>query len=212
MKKNIGFSKEYWDKNYSELEVMDGVFNAASHARYFKSYFDVEEIDLNSIVDFGFGLGYLFREFLKILKPDYALGLEPSSYAFTKGKRLLKNYKIKLREEDLVSWCNRKEKRVYDLGICTSIFQYLDSKEISQVLPVISQKVKFLYFSVPTDLEQDRLKKELDFVDPYAFRRSREEYLDLITPHFTIVSGRILESKKYFGHENTHLTDLLFRF
>jgi hypothetical protein len=140
------------------------------------------------------------------------LGLEPSGHAFSKGKRLLKNYQVKLREEDLVSWCNRKEKRVYDLGICTSIFQYLKNDEIRQVLPVISKKVKFLYFSVPTDLEQDRLKKELDFVDQYAFRRSREEYLDLITPHFTIVSSRILESKIYFDPENTHLTDLLFRF
>lgn len=212
MKKNTGFSKEYWDKNYSDLEEMDGVVNASSHVRYVKGYFDVEDIELNSIIDFGFGLGYLFREFLKNLKPDYALGLEPSSYAFSKGKKLLKNYQVKLREEDLASWCNRKEKKIYDLGICTSIFQYLKNDEIRQALPIISKKVKFLYFSVPTDLEQDRSKKELDFVDQYAFRRSREEYLELINPHFTIVSGRILESKIYFGPDNTHLTDLLFRF
>lgn len=212
MEKNKGFSKEYWDKNYSDLEVMDGIFNASSHVRYVKSYFDVEEMELDSIIDFGFGLGYLFREFLKIIKPNYALGLEPSSYAFSKGKKLLKNYNVKLREEDIVSWCNKNEKKVYDLGICTSIFQYLGDKEIAQVLPQISKKVKFLYFSVPTDLEQNRLKKELDFVDPYAYRRSREEYLDLITPHFTIVSSRILESKIHFNADNTHLTDLLFRF
>jgi len=212
MEKNKGFSKDYWDKNYSDLEVMDGIFNASSHARYVKSYFDVEEMEINSIIDLGFGLGYLFREFLKFLKPNYALGLEPSAYAFSKGKKLLKNYNVKLREEDIVSWCDKKEKKVYDLGICTSIFQYLTNDEITQVLPNISNKVKFLYFSVPTDLEQDRLKKELDFVDPYAHRRSREEYLNLIGPHFTIVSGRILESKIHFNSDNTPLTDLLFRF
>lgn len=212
MEKNKGFSKEYWDKNYSDLEVMDGIFNASSHVRYVKSYFDVEEMELNSIIDFGFGLGHLFKEFLKVLKPSYALGLEPSPYAYLKGKKLLKNYKVKLREEDIVSWCNKNEQRVYDLGICTSIFQYLKNDEIIQALPHISSKVKFLYFSVPTDLEQDRLKTELNFVDPYAYRRSKEEYLSLIAPYFTIVSSRILESKIHFSPENTHLTDLLFRF
>ena len=212
MSEKNGFSKEYWDKNYSDVGVMDGIFNASSHAHYVKSYFDVEEIELKSIIDFGFGLGYLFREFLKVLKPKIALGLEPSPYAFLKGKKLLKNYKVKLRDEDILAWTQINEKKIYDLGICTSIFQYLESDEINQVLPYISQKVKFLYFSVPTDLEQDRLKKELDFVDLYALRRSREEYLDLIKPHFTFVSSRILESKIHFKPDNTRLTDLLFRF
>jgi SAM-dependent methyltransferase len=212
MEKNKGFTKDYWDKNYSDLEVMDGIFNATSHARYVKGYFDVEEVELKSIIDLGFGLGYLFREFIKIIKPNYALGLEPSSFAFAKGQKLLRNYKVKLKEEDILSWAIKNEKKIYDLGICTSVFQYLKNEEINQVLPHISKKVRFLYFSVPTDIEQDRLKKELDFVDPYAIRRSKQEYLDLIGPYFTIVSSRILESKAYFGPNNTHLTDLLFRF
>ncbi len=207
-----GFTKDYWDKNYSDLEVMDGIFNASSHAKYVKSYFEVEEIELKSIIDFGFGLGYLFKEFLKVLRPTFAMGIEPSSYAFRKGKKILLNQNAKLREEDILTWVSRMEKRVYDLGICTSVFQYLKNEEINQVLPMMAQKVRFLYFSVPTDLEQDRLKKELDFVDLYAFSRSKEDYLKLLNPYFTIVSSRILESKIHFGPENTHLTDLLFRF
>ena len=42
-----GFSKEYWDKNYSEPEDMDGVFNAKNHALYLKNFFDLENVEVN---------------------------------------------------------------------------------------------------------------------------------------------------------------------
>jgi len=72
--------------------------------------------------------------------------------------------------------------------------------------------MKYLYFSVPTDLEFKRQKEEYEFVDEYAIHRKREKYLKWIKPHFTFVGTRMLESKIFFNDDNSHFKEHLFRF
>lgn len=212
------FDKSYWDKNYSDPMSMDGIGNAKEHVRYLESFFNVEHVDISTVIDLGFGYGHLFREMLKTFKPHMARGIEPSPYAFKKVKldklRPVPSTDLKLYEEDLITWCksNRKNETKFDLGICTSVFQYLSDKDLKVIIPILAKRVKYLYLTVPTDLELKRQIEELDFKDEYAIHRSREKYQKLLRPHFTFVSSRVLESKSYFDDESTHFTDLLFRY
>jgi len=91
-------------------------------------------------------------------------------------------------------------------------FQYLSDEEIKEILPILSQRVKYLYFSVPTDQELKKQIEDVEFHDEYAIHRKREKYLKMLQPHFTFVSSRILESKYHFNQDNSYFTDLLFRF
>jgi hypothetical protein len=213
-----GFALDYWQANYSEPEEMDGIVNAGEHALYLKHFFGVEYVDINSVIDFGFGLGHIFEAVLKEFIPYRAQGIEPSEHAFKEVKkraiRPVESTNLKIECTDLVSWCekNKDKGRAFDLGICTSVFQYLEDKEIEKVLPVMAAKTKFLYFSVPTDKELDRQKSDLEFCDQYAIRRSRSRYLKWLAPHFTIVGARLLESRHFHDEETTPFTDLLFRF
>jgi trans-aconitate methyltransferase len=212
------FDKTYWDKNYAEPMSMDGIGNARDHARYLKSFLAIEHVDISSIVDLGFGYGHLFREMLKTFIPHRAVGIEPSPYAFKKAKldklRPVESTDLKLYEEDLITWCrtDRKKNNNFDLGICTSVFQYISDKDLKEIIPILAKRIKYIYLTVPTDVELGRQVSELEFKDEYAIHRSRKKYQRLLKPHFTFVSSRILESKHYFDEESTHFTDLLYRF
>lgn len=213
-----GFSEEYWSENYAEAESMDGIGNVDAHVGYMKNFFGLEFVDISSVVDFGFGLGHLFEGVMKEFIPYRALGIEPSNYAYELVKKRsiapVESTQLTLKKIDLVSWCQEQtpKSRWFDLGICTSVLQYLSDEECEFVLQVMSQKVKYLYFSVPTNKELHRQVDELEFLDRYAIRRSRTRYLKMIRPHFTFVGARILESKFHFKEDDTALTDLLFRF
>jgi len=213
----MSFDKTYWDKNYSDPMSMDGMGNAKDHIRYLKSFFAIENVDVSTIIDFGFGYGQLFREALRAFIPHTAMGLEPSEYIFKKARadkwRPVESTKITLTQQDLKTWClSAKKNQVFDLGICTSVFQYITDKDLKIILPILAKKVKYLYLTVPTDIELKRQVEELDFKDEYAIHRTKERYQKLLRPHFTVVSSRILESKYYFNEETTSFTDLLYRF
>lgn len=217
IKGSDGFSKDYWDVNYSSPDEMDGIGNAQNHANYIKATFDLDFIDISSVVDLGFGLGHLFTAIMKEFIPYRAMGIEPSKYVFDEVKKRgiapVDSTSLKLLNTDLLTWCKDKRyEKHFDLGICTSVFQYLTDDEIKHVLPILSKRVKYLYFSVPTDKELDRQIEDLEFKDEYAIRRSKSWYQKEIKKHFTFVSSRILESKFHFKEENTFFTDLLFRF
>lgn len=216
-KGSIGFSKKYWDVNYSEPEEMDGIINADRHAKYAKAFFDVDYVDISSIIDFGYGLGHLFKAFLNEFAPYRAHGIEPSEFAFYENKigdfKKISSMKLMIENTDLVSWArNLGNEKWFDLGICTSVFQYLTDEEIEEVLPILSEQVKYLYFSVPTDIELGRQVSELEFKDEYAIHRSSTDYYQLISPYFTFLSARVLESKFHSDENKTPFTDLLFRF
>ncbi len=211
------FDKTYWDKNYSEPMTMDGIGNARNHVQYLRAYFSIEHVDVSTVIDLGFGYGHLFREMLRAFVPHTAVGIEPSSYAFKKAKpdrwRAVPSMDLRLYQEDLLTWCRTKRKgNVFDLGICTSVFQYLTDKELKEIIPVLAKRIKFLYLTVPTDQELARQVSELEFKDEYAIHRSRERYQKLLRPHFTFISSRVLESKKFYDEVTTPFTDLLYRY
>ena len=82
-----GFSKEYWDVNYSSPDEMDGIGNAENHAKYIKATLDLDSIDISSVADLGFGLGHLFQAVMKEFIPYRALGIEPSKFVFDQVKK-----------------------------------------------------------------------------------------------------------------------------
>lgn len=225
MKKSLGqqgFGKEYWEVNYAEPDEMDNIINAREHAAYMKAIFALEAIDISSVIDLGFGLGVLFQEVLNSFIPYRACGIEPSKHIFDiTSKKLIKpadSTKLLLENIDLVTWAQKeyksgsKKDKVYDLAICTSVLQYLSDEEIEMVLPVLAQRARYLYLSVPTDLELKKQIEEVDFHDQYAIHRSRGKYLKFIHPNFTFISSRLLESKIHFNEDTSSFTDLLFRF
>lgn len=214
-----GFSKEYWDVNYADPEEMDNIINAKEHALYLESIFKLEFVDISSVIDLGFGLGILFKEVLKTFKPYRAHGIEPSKHPFDllskKKLTAIESTNLTLENIDLLSWAKKKQKKddkIFDLGLCTSVLQYLSDDEIEFILPVMAKRIRYLYFSVPTNLELNRQIEDMKFKDEYAIHRTREKYLKFLRPHFTFVSSRLLESKIHFTEENSHFTDLLFRF
>ncbi len=211
------FNKTYWDKNYSDPMSMDGIGNAKDHTRYLKSFLEIEHVDIGTIIDLGFGYGHLFREMMKAFIPHTAVGIEPSDYAFKKVKldklRPVASTDLKLYQEDLITWCRTKRKNnEFDLGICTSVFQYLSDKDLKEIIPVLAKRIKYIYLTVPTDIELGRQVSELEFKDEYAIHRTREKYQKLLRPHFTFISARILESKHFFNQDTTSFSDLLYRY
>ncbi|EQC44484.1 hypothetical protein M899_2379 [Bacteriovorax sp. BSW11_IV] len=213
----VGFADEYWQVNYASPEEMDGIGNVQSHVGYIKNLFGLEFIDVSSVIDFGFGLGHLFEGVLKEFIPFKAVGVEPSEFAFNEVKKRdinpVESTKLQLYNTDIISFCRKYPSlKRFDLGICTSVFQYLNDDEIEEALAFMALKCKYVYFSVPTDIELKRQVEELEFFDEYAIRRSRSKYQKMIKKHFTFVSSRVLESKIHFDEETTSFTDLLFRF
>lgn len=211
------FEKEYWEANYSQPQSMDGIGNAKDHADYLKAFMSLEMVDVSSIVDLGFGYGYLFQKMMKAFIPYKACGIEPSKLAFNKARqRKLKPVEstdLKLYNEDIQQWCLRPNSKYtrFDLGLCNSVFQYIATEDLKKIIPVLSKRVKYLYLSVPTDIELDRQIEELEFHDTYAIRRSRKFYRDLLGKHFTNISSKMWESKHYFDEKTSLFTDLLYR-
>ncbi len=211
------FDKEYWQQNYSEPGTMDCIGNASLHTKYVKTFFELELVDVSSIIDLGCGYGYLFQKMLKSFLPYKACAIEPSKFALDKARRRklkpVESTKLELFNESIEQWCKREEtkKLRFDLGLCTSVFQYLSEDELKMVVPIMATRLKYLYLTVPTDIELDRQIEELEFHDTYALRRSRKFYRDILSPHFTNISSKLWESKKYFDEETTLFTDLLYR-
>jgi hypothetical protein len=49
--------------NYSEPELMDGIYNAREHAIYAKYFFKIEQFEVKSMIDFAFGYGSMLKAF-----------------------------------------------------------------------------------------------------------------------------------------------------
>ncbi len=210
-----GFSAHYWDTIYSQPQTMDGIINASLHADYLQSMFALDAVKVRSVLDVGFGLGYLFNTVIKRFKPQHAVGIEPSTHAFAEARKVIvapANCRLKLLPIALEDWCasSRRPGR-FDLTLCTSVIQYLDDDVLHQVLPVLAQRSRHLYLTVPTDVEAQRMAVEYHFEDGFALHRTRAEYRELLDPHFTVIGNRLLESKHYFDETNTPFSELLFR-
>jgi hypothetical protein len=51
----------------------------------------------------------------------------------------------------------------------------LSAKDLKEIIPIISKRIKYLYLTVPTDSELGRQISELEFKNEYAIHRSREK-------------------------------------
>lgn len=214
-----GFSLQYWEENYAEPATMDGIYNARRQAAALKAQFDAEYVEIGSLIDFGFGLGYLFRAMIDAFLPHTVVGIEPSAHAFAQVEKqqlsTIESTEITLLPVDILTWCQQTRHAAdepFDLGICTSVFQYLSDPEMARIVPILAQRVKYLYFTVPTDVELQYQSVEFDYVDRYALSRTRDEYRAALGEHFTIVSNRLLESKVHFDEDTSSFNDLVFRF
>lgn len=210
-----GFDETYWRENYGELADMDGIGNAEAHARYLRASFDVVLQPVRSVADFGFGMGRVFEAVLAAFEPFKALGIEPSPVVYDNAaSRTLCGEKTNLALErtDLLTWCRKPDhaRLRFDLGVCTSVWQYLDDASLEEVVPVLARRVRWLYLTVPTaeELEQQRAD---GFHDRYAIGRPRRWYIDLLAPHFTRVGARLVESRERVEEAESPFTDQLFR-
>ena len=105
-----------------------------------------------------------------------------------------------------------KKDQLPDLPVRWGVFQYVETEEVEQVIPLMAQKAKYIYFSVPTDVELLLQKNEVKFFDRYAIWRERDYYYDLLKNDFAFVSTRVLESKQFFDNKKSLFTEDLFRF
>jgi hypothetical protein len=177
--------------------IIDGIDNAKEHAKYLKSVLNLGEVNVQSIGDFGFGKGILLREIAKEFNPKRIMAIDPSKEANDnlQKQKWIKKYSCTIKQTTLENFKEQELSKPLDLGICNSIFQYIPSSKISFVFSKLSRLCRYLYFSVPTQVDYDYMKSELDFIDPYAQVRDKKFYLKNMKPHFTIVSLNLLESK-----------------
>ena len=213
-----GFEDRYWEALFSDPEGMECVGNAARHADYLVAALAVETVSVRSIVGIGVGLGRLFSEVLQRYRPRRALALEPSPWAWSRLKaeelKPTKSTNLRLLRQDLLSLCQRETPGWdrFDLGLCTSVLQYLSETEINHIMPVLAHRVGHLYLTVPTDLELEIQKEESELRDEWAHSRSADWYRARIRPHFAVVSGRLLQSRVLYDERSSPFTDLLYRF
>jgi hypothetical protein len=125
------------------------------------------------------------------------MAIDPSKEANDnlQKQKWIKKYSCTIKQTTLENFKEQELSKPLDLGICNSIFQYIPSSKISFVFSKLSRLCRYLYFSVPTQVDYDYMKSELDFIDPYAQVRDKKFYLKNMKPHFTIVSLNLLESK-----------------
>jgi hypothetical protein len=186
------FDKKYWDTLYKKEKgvIIEGIDDAKSRAKYLHSFFELEQFYIDSILDIGFGKAKLLKEIYKTFSPSILVGLEPSQYIF--HKLLLKQKSIKLHN---LSFLEYNSNRVYDLGICNSVLQYIADKEMNSFLKKMATFCRFVYITVPTTEEYKLMQTEVRFFDPYSFSRSKLFYKTIIQKYFRIISHSILESK-----------------
>ncbi len=82
---------------------------------------------------------------------------------------------MSLKQVGLLNWLERNKGK-FDLGLCNSVFQYIQTKDLEKAVPLMAKRVKFLYLTVPTDQELKKQEKDHRFTDHYALKRSRRTY------------------------------------
>lgn len=213
-----GFEDRYWESLFADPESMECIGNAALHADYLVAALAVESVSVRNIVGLGIGMGRLFAEVLRRYRPRRALGLEPSAWAWARLNieelKPTKSTNLRLLRQDLLTWCQRDTPgwNRFELGLCTSVLQYLSETEINHIMPVLAQRIEHLYLTVPTDHELAIQEEENGLRDEWAHSRSAEWYRARIQPHFAVVSGRMLQSRVLFDWRSSPFTDLLYRF
>lgn len=206
----LPFETAYWRDIYGSGTDVDATFNAKEHARYAKSILNLMEINVNSVADFGFGKGILLKEMVKIFKPGRILAIDPSERMLDEllAQKWIRAWNISVlnttvQELDLTYFIHLP----FDLGICNSVVLYIKG-DLRPVFEKLHKIVKYLYFSVPTKEDYIRMKKDIYFEDPYAYVRTKKQYLKAIEPYFRRVGFNFLESRLV---GDSRFTDELFK-
>lgn len=201
----LPFEDIYWRDIYGDGLDVDGTFNAREHALYLHSLFKLMNVKINSICDIGFGKGVLLKEFARTFKPSKILAIDPSKQMVNEliAKVWVKKYNIAVRHGTIDHFNGH-----YTLTIFNSVAQYIAVDDLQFIFKKLAKFSQFIYFSVPTINDYKRMKNEIDFEDPYAFKQSKKKYLAAIRPYFNIVSYNLLEKKK----SSTAFNDEMFLF
>lgn len=173
------FDDSYWSDIYGNGLDVDGSYNAKQHAEYLKALFQLMEIPVYKIADFGFGKAILLREMVKTFSPVKVYAVDASKEAYEDLKKkdwVKKSDKYHIYHESLETLKLPKlEKEPVELGICNSVIQYLPDSMIPSVLEKMAKYCNYLYFTVPTNEDYLVMKEEMNFIDPYAFSRSKKK-------------------------------------
>ncbi|MCT8335602.1 class I SAM-dependent methyltransferase [Leptospira sp. 85282-16] len=193
------FDDSYWSDIYGNGLDVDGSYNAKQHAEYLKALFQLMEIPVYKMADFGFGKAILLREMVKTFSPVKVYAVDASKEAYEDLKKkdwVKKSDKYHIYHESLETLKLPKlEKEPVELGICNSVIQYLPDSMIPGVLEKMAKYCNYLYFTVPTNEDYLAMKEEMNFMDPYAFSRSKKKYRKWISRDFEIVGYNLLQSK-----------------
>ncbi|MCB1176918.1 MAG: class I SAM-dependent methyltransferase [Leptospiraceae bacterium] len=199
------FDKDFWEEMYTEDEdsLIDGIYNAKEHANYIKSVLNLIGVKAHSIADFGAGLGVLLKQVTLALKPKNIIALDPSEESIQKllKSRWFSKYNIAVIHSRFQDYnISHLTENPLDLAILNSVMQYFPDRDVVPTFARLSKICKYLYFNVPSKKDYAIMKKELDFVDPYAYSRDAEFYRNSWKKYFTMVSYNILESKHSIKH------------
>ena len=186
------FDKKYWDEMYKKEKdvIIEGIDDAKYRVNYLHSFFQIEQFQIDSILDIGFGKAKLLKEINKIFSPSILVALEPSKYIFDKLTNKQKNTKV-----FNLSYLEYTSTKIFDLGICNSVLQYISDEEMSFFIKKMAIECRFIYITVPTIQEYKRMQTEVNFFDLYSYSRSSTFYKKIILKYFRFVSHSILESK-----------------
>lgn len=205
----MSFEKNYWSEIYDGRSI-DGTFNAAKHADYIKSIFALSEFPVKKIIDIGFGKGKILEAVVKKFNPATIIALDPSKLMVNSlsKKSWIQKYNIAIVNKKFQEFkIDYLQKYPLDLAIANSVFQYIE--DVEEQLKRLSTIARFCYFSVPTKNDYTRMERDFNFVDKYAFARTKEFYVEMISKYFTRVSYNLLESKLIKEHE--YFTAELYR-
>jgi len=198
-KNGKAFETEYWKEIYGSGLDVDGSYNAKQHAAYLHSLFQLMEISVYKMADFGFGKGILLREFVRTFAPVQVYAVDASEDAFLELQKkdwVKRSDKYHIVHSSLEDFSLAKlEKEPVDLGICNSVLQYLPDPVLPHVVEKLAKYCSYLYFTVPTKVDYDEMRKEMKFTDPYAFERSQKYYRKLLSHDFEVVGYNLLQSK-----------------
>ncbi|PJZ70711.1 SAM-dependent methyltransferase [Leptospira perolatii] len=209
----LPFESSYWKEIYGSGIDVDASFNAKEHANYMKSVFELMQLQIYSVADFGFGKGILLKEVVKALRPSRVFAIDPSEEMIDAMalQKWIHSYNLSFLHSTIQDLDSKYFiGSPFDLGICNSVVQYVEDSDIKPIFEKLHKIVKYLYFSVPTNKDYDRMKKEIFFVDPYAHARSRRFYEKVILKYFRRVSFNLLESRLVTGSpfcDEFYLTD-----
>ena len=196
------FEKDYFQKLYPKGATIDGDFNAKDHAKYLKAFFNLMELEVDKMCDFGVGKGRLLLHMKKVFEPKYIEALDVSDFAldYVAKKDWAKDIRLKK-----VSIADYKTRHLFDLGLCNSVLQYVPTKEVEASIINMAKTCRYIYFYCPTAEDYEIFSRLLDFHDPYALARPLEFYQSIISRYFKVVGYGLLESTIHKKHESPFL-------